>query len=251
MFFEESDSELEDEMLVPEGVSEQENEMVEANMFKAFRKCAVERILRSGFLPQFFKYVTFLLSSEQNFNILNVLLNIVNRVISVPGVHVNTYLPLCLPGLVNCLDDQRVVVRRRALFLLRKLIKYLRKRQYFMNLLFFLEEASTNQGWHSKEELLNLVSILVLETGPREEWLHGPKELREGAKVGENGEGKRNEVAELGLEISRRPASRPTTLSGPAKSEVNSGQTKTEKVNFQRAFGKIAFFLDDSVAKVR
>lgn len=107
----------------------EEAEEVETSwIFQGKVSKAVETVEKKGFLPQFFKYVSYLLSAENNEKMVHVLLNIVYKTMAVPGVHVNTYLALCLPGLVKCLNDGRVVIRRKAVYLMRLLIKYLKPR---------------------------------------------------------------------------------------------------------------------------
>lgn len=59
----------------------------------------IDKIINGGFMPSFFKYISSLFTCE-DYRIIIMLLNIVGKVMQVPGVHVNVYLPLCLPGLI-------------------------------------------------------------------------------------------------------------------------------------------------------
>lgn len=113
------------------GIIELNNQFFEdAEEEISINSAVVEKIVNGGFMPAFFKYISSLFTSK-DFRVVNVLLNVISKIMQVPGIHVNVYLPLCLGGLIECLADDRVVIRKRALFLLRQMVKYLKRKQYF------------------------------------------------------------------------------------------------------------------------
>ncbi|KAM3132978.1 hypothetical protein pb186bvf_014974 [Paramecium bursaria] len=173
----------------------------------------IQNIAQGGFMPSFFKYISSLFTSD-DFRIINILLNILSKIIQIPGIHVNVYLPLCLPGLIQALKDDRVVIRQRSIFLLKQLIKYMKKRQYLLNLIYFLDQKSDK--WHQKEELLNMISYLVLSIEPTEEWFYS----QDNASI-----------------IKQQQMIKPSF--------------NIKEVDFQKILRSISFHLDDRVSKVK
>ena len=92
------------------------------------------------------------------------------------GIQMKAFLILSVPPLIGKLGEERVDIRNEAFFLLRQLIFLLRKNTLLNNLILFLYdqfENKFNSNWHTKEEILNLISILflnVFENNRLEEW---------------------------------------------------------------------------------
>ncbi|CAD8189260.1 unnamed protein product [Paramecium pentaurelia] len=180
-----------------------------------YEQKTVDKIVKGSFMPSFFKYISSLFFSEDK-KIILMILNIIGKIMQVPGVQVNVYLPLCLPGLVQCLKDERVIIRQKALFLLRKLTNYISKKQYFQNLIYFLEQKMDN--WHQKEELINLVSYLILMIHPSEQWFYGIDWKEMNIK-------QEKQIEELSFNL--------------------------REVDFKNSLITIASYLNDSIAKVK
>ncbi|CAD8114319.1 unnamed protein product [Paramecium sonneborni] len=176
----------------------------------------IDKIVKGSFMPSFFKYISSLFFSQDK-KIILMILNIIGKVMQVPGVQVNVYLPLCLPGLIQCLKDERVIIRQKSLFLLKKLTNYISKKQYFQNLIYFIEQQMDN--WHQKEELINLISYLVLMIHPNEQWFYGI-DLKE-------------------MQIKQE------------KKMVEEQSFNLREVDFKKSLIVIASYLNDSIAKVK
>ena len=53
---------------------------------------------------------------------------------------------------------------------MRKLLQVLKKKSFLNNLIHFLGEKIAFENWHLREEILNLISILILELNQDEKW---------------------------------------------------------------------------------
>jgi len=87
-------------------------------------------------------------------------MNIIFSILDTPGIHINTYLPLCLPGILPKLVYDKVQIRHKAVYILRKLVRILKKNTLLHNFLLFLDIE--DEEWHRKEELLLLICYIFL-----------------------------------------------------------------------------------------
>ena len=153
-------------------------------------------------------------------------LRIANKVVDTPGLHVSTYLNLLIPILVPKLGYEQVSIRQRALALLRKIFRPMRKTTLLKNVMLWLDARTPEQSWHAQEELLHLICFIFLESDQ--------KELQASLFA------KLYQVSQAIDEIDEEDQ--------PAK---NGPRDLSPTLDFRQLVTKVAGFLDSPVHKVR
>lgn len=95
----------------------------------------------------------------------------------IPGLQINTYLQFALPILIPKLVSDNVQLRAQVLDILKQFIPVIKKNTFIKALMQQLEyfdnpnQLNNAKTWHLKEESLNLLSMIFLQTDEfKEEW---------------------------------------------------------------------------------
>ncbi len=108
-------------------------------------------------LSGFFSFLVQLLN-DQNFKISLTSLHIIQQVLKMGGTNLKANVHHLIPGLVEKLGDNKIVIRQSAQLAFRGIMENMRVGTLVTILLPYLK----NKNWHIREEILNLLSTLVI-----------------------------------------------------------------------------------------